>query len=122
MGAYSPNIIANSFLSCATHNGDGEFISDYNVLTGHFGFDQHSKVVDLATWQSTHGHDRHSIQATAEELFVDPANKDYRLRPGSPALDAGITLDEVADDIDGNPRPRGSAHDIGCYEGTCGER
>ena len=26
MGAYSPNIIANSFLSCATHNGDGEFI------------------------------------------------------------------------------------------------
>jgi acyl-CoA synthetase (AMP-forming)/AMP-acid ligase II len=26
MGAYSPNIIANSFISCATHNGDGEFI------------------------------------------------------------------------------------------------
>jgi acyl-CoA synthetase (AMP-forming)/AMP-acid ligase II len=26
MGAYSPNIIANSFLSCATHNDDGEFI------------------------------------------------------------------------------------------------
>ena len=26
MGAHSPNIIANSFLSCATHNGDGEFI------------------------------------------------------------------------------------------------
>jgi len=26
MGAYSPNIIANSFISCATHNGDGEII------------------------------------------------------------------------------------------------
>ena len=26
MGDYSPNIIANSFLSCATHNGDGEYI------------------------------------------------------------------------------------------------
>jgi acyl-CoA synthetase (AMP-forming)/AMP-acid ligase II len=26
MGAYSPNIIANSFVSCATHNGDGEVI------------------------------------------------------------------------------------------------
>jgi acyl-CoA synthetase (AMP-forming)/AMP-acid ligase II len=26
MGAYSPNIIANSFISCATHNGDGEVI------------------------------------------------------------------------------------------------
>ena len=27
MGAHSPNIIANSLTSCATHNGDGEFIS-----------------------------------------------------------------------------------------------
>jgi acyl-CoA synthetase (AMP-forming)/AMP-acid ligase II len=26
MGAYSPNIIANSFISCAMHNGDGEII------------------------------------------------------------------------------------------------
>lgn len=26
MGTYSPNIIANSFLSCATHNADGEYI------------------------------------------------------------------------------------------------
>ena len=26
MGAYSPNIIANSFISCATYNGDGEVI------------------------------------------------------------------------------------------------
>ena len=26
MGAYSPNIIANSFISCATHNAEGEII------------------------------------------------------------------------------------------------
>jgi acyl-CoA synthetase (AMP-forming)/AMP-acid ligase II len=26
MGAHSPNIIANSFISCATHNGDGEVV------------------------------------------------------------------------------------------------
>ena len=26
MGDRSPNIIANSFLSCAAHNGNGEFI------------------------------------------------------------------------------------------------
>lgn len=26
MGDYSPNIIANSFVSCTTHNGDGEYI------------------------------------------------------------------------------------------------
>jgi hypothetical protein len=26
MGGSSPNIIANSFLSCADHNGEGEYI------------------------------------------------------------------------------------------------
>ena len=26
MGAYSPNIIANSVVSCATHNGEGEIV------------------------------------------------------------------------------------------------
>ena len=26
MGAYSPNIIANSLISCKTHNADGEFV------------------------------------------------------------------------------------------------
>ncbi len=42
-----------------------------------------------------------------DPLFTDPANLDYSLRPGSPALDAGTNLVSfgVTTDIAGNARP-----------------
>lgn len=50
-------------------------------------------------------------------LFVDAPSGDYRLGAGSPAIDAGVsTSPDVTADIDGIPRPQGSAYDIGCYE------
>jgi hypothetical protein len=49
-------------------------------------------------------------------LFVDPAHQNYKLKPGSPAIDAGIFLPDVKTDIDGVTRPQGLAYDIGCYE------
>ena len=54
-----------------------------------------------------------------DPLFAAPAwgaAGDYRLREGSPALDAGSSLEAPLDDLDGNPRPRGGAWDIGAYE------
>lgn len=54
-------------------------------------------------------------------LFVDPkfvnaAAGDFHLRPDSPAIDKGLTFSEITKDFDGNPRPQGSAYDIGAYE------
>jgi hypothetical protein len=50
----------------------------------------------------------------ADPLFF--SSTDFHLQPGSPAIDAGLTLDDVPDDYDGNPRPNGAAYDIGAYE------
>ena len=53
---------------------------------------------------------------TAEPQFVDPDNGDFRLKPGSPGIDAGATIEAIKTDILGTPRPQGKAFDIGAYE------
>jgi hypothetical protein len=39
-----------------------------------------------------------------EELFVNPAAGDFRLKPENPAVRGGVPLPEVLTDINGNPR------------------
>lgn len=48
--------------------------------------------------------------------FVDESTGDFRLSFGSPAVDLGVTLAEVAADIVGVARPQGCGYDIGAYE------
>lgn len=52
----------------------------------------------------------------ADPLFRNAPAGDFRLRPGSPALDAGVDSAGVAADLGGNPRPFGAGYDIGCHE------
>jgi parallel beta-helix repeat protein len=53
---------------------------------------------------------------TSDPQFVDPSTNNFRLRSGSPAIDRGLKLSQVADDYAGMGRPRGVSHDIGAYE------
>ena len=46
----------------------------------------------------------------ADPLFVDPENNDFRLREGSPAIDAGVHIPGITDGFMGN------APDIGVFE------
>jgi hypothetical protein len=54
----------------------------------------------------------------ADPMFVDPAHDNYRLKPGSPCLNAGsFTYARPAElDLDGGPRVQDGRPDIGAYE------
>jgi hypothetical protein len=54
-------------------------------------------------------------QVGTDPLFVN-APLDFRLKAGSPAIDAGRGLARVRLDIDGAERPRGAGYDIGAHE------
>jgi hypothetical protein len=91
------------------------FASDYNALMDRFSVDDGNSRIDFAAWQAL-GFDAHSLLSTPAELFVNPVQGDYRLKAGSPAIDAGFTLDDVSEDLLGVHRPSGAAYDIGAYE------
>ncbi|MEX0745531.1 MAG: right-handed parallel beta-helix repeat-containing protein [Phycisphaeraceae bacterium] len=55
------------------------------------------------------------VVADASLLFRDFDSRDYRLKPGSPAIDAGLPVEHEADFAD-TPRPQGEAPDLGAYE------
>jgi hypothetical protein len=54
--------------------------------------------------------------AVTAAAFVTAAAHHYELAPGSPAIDAGATVREVARDRLGMLRPQGRAYDVGAYE------
>jgi hypothetical protein len=61
----------------------------------------------------------HSL--TADPLFVDPTNNDFKLKTGSPGIDTGTSLSPIFNqDIIGTVRPQGAAWDRGAYEYTGG--
>lgn len=56
-----------------------------------------------------------TASVSGDPLFVDQAGDNFRLKAGSPAIDAGVATSATTD-FDGVPRPQGSAFDIGAFE------
>lgn len=96
-------------------NSIAGFESDYNIVMDRFSIDDGNSVITLAEWQGL-GYDANSIIINLSQLFVDLGADDYHLASDSQAIDAGVTVPDVPTDLDGRPRPAGSAFDIGAYE------
>lgn len=80
--------------------------ADYNFL---------SDVDDTA---KTYFTETHGINGgyTPEQIFMDPANKDFRLKPGCPLIVAGTNLAVYGFSYDYTGSNRGPQWDIGAYE------
>jgi len=77
------------------------FVSDHNVVMQRFSLDDGGSVIDLTAWRQATGQDLSSLVATPDVLFVSEAGGDFHLLASAPAVDAGLTLAEVTDDIEG---------------------
>jgi len=93
------------------------FQSNYNVVVDRFAVDDNKTKYTLAQWRSTWGKDMNStLCLDASLIFIDDVNHNFHLKSTSPAINAGTTLADVTDDIEGEARPQGGGYDCGCYE------
>lgn len=116
----------------------GSVYSDRNVYWGvpdSVVIEQRSRRLSLEDWRVRTSNDRFSV--VANPRFVNPEAGDFRLSPGSPAIDLGSGVEEIVRvlerigdfgltverlsalprrDLDGDPRPNGTAPDAGAFE------
>ena len=113
------NIIINqhSWRGCITTESTDQFSSNFNVLNDKLSNQGDGSTISLDEWQAL-GLDGHSMLADPlNEIFQNPSLNDFHLLDAnSQAVDAGISIPDVTEDIDGNARPNGTAYDIGAYE------
>jgi len=92
------------------------------ILWGNGGYDLSGPATvtysDVETGSPSGSGNIHS-----DPLFVDASGGDYRLRAGSPCIDAGSNSAPGLGDVDfsGNPRVLGAAPDMGAHEGPANQ-
>lgn len=97
------------------NNGFGIFVGDEatnTVVTNNIAYLNRFENIALKNQTGT----IMSHNLTSNPVFENAPGKDFRLKPESPAIDKGASIDFIKTDFTGNPRPQGSAFDIGAYE------
>ncbi|CAM4457454.1 MAG: right-handed parallel beta-helix repeat-containing protein [Paenibacillus macerans] len=97
-------------------------VVDYNLYFAPGGSSEatwtwkNKEYTGFSSYQKGTGNDAHSL--FADPKFVNAANGDFHLQSSSPAIDAGNTDTAIigTEDIDGEPRVKGSAVNIGADE------
>ena len=92
------NILVSHTIGISLEDSSGHVFPDYTLF-----------------WANSNDGIRGTHPVDGAPAFVDPGSDDYHLGPGSAAIDAGVDAG-VTTDIDGDPRPLGSAPDIGADE------
>ena len=118
----SPNtkVYNNSVILNDTFNpGSGAVTIEYR-FDGSTGLEMKNNLSDGDIWHRTSGLNptfASNITDAVAAWFVDVDNANLRLTDlATEAIDRGVTLAEVTDDIDGDFRPNGTAFDIGADE------
>lgn len=116
------NIIINqhAWRGCIAAESTSQLQCDYNILNDKMSASGDGSAISLSAWQAL-GFDTHSLLADPlTSIFTAPnaTPKDFHLNPNSQAIDAGTNMVSsiVSVDIDGMPRPDGTAYDIGAFE------
>lgn len=98
-------VVVNNILS---HNGLGQLVTVGGKRPT--GLVVRNNLIDGPSEQI--GEDN----VTGEAKFIDAANGDFHLLPGSPAIDAGVDQNPLTTGLDGAPRRQGNKIDLGAYE------
>lgn len=117
---YYSNASGYRFLDCVTGLTPSMVIMRNNVFHSNVrisssGTFTHTNNLYSMSGGATVGYTLASGEKTGDPLFVDAAGKNFRLRAGSPAIDAGARLN-YATDFDDLSRTVGLAPDIGAFE------
>jgi parallel beta-helix repeat protein len=110
------NLVHTSAQWLARHVGANNTTLDNNLYypDGASALRWENRNVNFAGWQTRSGQDPNGLAVNPQ--LENPPALDFRLKAGSPAIDAGLAVPPDPDDIVDIPRPQGATVDIGAYE------